>query len=71
MEVLIWIGAALTLAGIAGLTYCMLRVLKARRAGLDDAAMRAALQKVVTLNLAALGVSALGLAMVVAGIILR
>jgi hypothetical protein len=70
MQFLIWIGTALTLAGIGGLAYCLLRVLKARQAGLDDAAMRAELRKVVTLNLAALGVSALGLAMVVAGVIL-
>lgn len=70
MEVLIWIGAALTLIGIAGLGLCVAKALKARRAGLDEAAMRRALQQVVTLNMAALGLSALGLAMVVAGIFL-
>jgi hypothetical protein len=70
MQALIWTGAALTLSGIAGLGYCVLKALRARKAGLDDAAMRAALQKVVTLNLAALGVSALGLMLVIAGIVL-
>jgi hypothetical protein len=70
MQALIWTGAALTLAGIAGLGYCVLKALRARKSGLDDAAMRAALQKVVTLNLAALGVSALGLMLVIAGIVL-
>ena len=70
MQGLIWGGAALTLVGLAGLGYCILRVGRARRAGLDDAALRAELQRVVTLNLAAVGVSALGLAAVVAGIIL-
>jgi hypothetical protein len=70
MQALIWTGAALTLAGIAGLGYCVLKALRARKSGLDDAAMRAALQKVVTLNLAALGVSALGLMLVIAGILL-
>ncbi len=60
----------MTLIGLAGLGYCILRAGRAKRAGLDDAAMRAELQRVVAINLAAVGVSALGLATVVAGIIL-
>ena len=70
MQALIWIGAALTLAGVAGLVWCILLALRARRSGMEDEAMRATLQRVVVLNLAALGVSALGLMCVVAGIIL-
>lgn len=70
MDILIWIGAALTVLGIAGLGWCVVKALAARRAGLDEPAMRAALQKVVILNMAALGVSALGLVTVVAGILL-
>lgn len=70
MDILIWIGTALALAGVAGLGWCILLVTRARRSGLGDEAMRSALQRVVTLNLAALGVSALGLMLVVAGIIL-
>ncbi len=71
MEFLIWIGAALTLGGVAGLGWCIWLAIKARRAGLDQEAMQAELQRVVTLNVAALGVSALGLAAVVMGIVLR
>ena len=70
MQALIWTGAVLTLAGVGGLGYCVLRAMRARKAGLDDAAMRAELQRVVVMNMAALGVSALGLALVVAGILL-
>lgn len=70
MQALIWIGAGLTLLGLVGLGYCILRATRARSAGLDDAAMRAELQRVVTINLAAVGLSALGLAAVVAGILL-
>lgn len=70
MEGLIWAGAALTMIGLGGLIYCILRAARAKRAGLEDAAMRAELQRVVTINLAAVGVSALGLAAVVAGIVL-
>ena len=70
MQGLIWAGSAVTLIGLVGLGICVWQAVRARRAGLDDAAMRAALQKVVTLNLAALGLSALGLMLVVAGIAL-
>ena len=70
MQALIWIGAFVSLLGIAGLGYCVVRAMKARRAGLDDYAMRAELQRVVVINMAALGVSALGLMMVVVGILL-
>lgn len=70
MQALIWVGAALTVTGLAGLGYCILRATRAKRSGLDDAAMRAELQRVVAINLAAVGVSALGLAAVVAGILL-
>lgn len=70
MDFLIWIGAALSLAGVAGLLGCILVVIRARRAGLDDAGLRTVMQRVVTLNVVALGVSVLGLMLVVAGIAL-
>ena len=70
MQVMIWAGAALTVIGLIGLGYCILRASRAKRAGLDDDAMRAELQRVVAINLAAVGVSALGLAAVVTGILL-
>jgi heme exporter protein D len=70
MQALIWAGTAMTLVGVGGLVYCVLRTLKARRAGLEEAALRAELQRVITINMAALGFSALGLAAVVAGIML-
>ncbi len=71
MENLIWIGAAVTLLGLAGLVWCILTVQKARKDGLDDEAMKARLQKVVAMNMGALFLSAIGLMMVVIGIALR
>ena len=70
MAVMIWSGAALTLVGVAGLVLCVLLALRAKKAGLEDAAMRAALQRVVALNLGALAISGLGLMLVVVGVIL-
>jgi hypothetical protein len=70
MDWLIWIGAAVSLGGIAGLLRCIQLAMRARKSGLDSTAMRARLQQIVTFNLAALGVSALGLMLVVMGILL-
>ncbi len=70
MEWLIWSGAALSLLGVAGIVWCILLVARVRRAGLPDAEFRSRLQRVVALNLGALFVSAIGLMMVVTGIIL-
>lgn len=71
MNNLVWIGSGITLIGLVGLVWCILKALAARSAGLDELEMRAALQKVVLINMAALGLSALGLVLVVAGIFLR
>ena len=70
MDWLIWIGAAVSLGGIAGLLRCIQLALRVRKSGMDSTAMRARLQQIVTFNLAALGVSALGLMLVVTGILL-
>ncbi len=70
MEYLIWIGAAISLMGVGGLLYCIVLVVKARRANLPDEEMRARLQRIVALNMGALFLSFIGLMMVVVGILL-
>ena len=70
MQALVWAGALVSLVGIGGLVYCVMRALNARRSGLADEAMRAELQRVVVVNMGALAVSALGLMLVVLGIFL-
>ncbi len=70
MEILIWAGAFVSLLGLVGLIWCIMTVWKARKAGLDDAALKATLQRVVPINTAALFLSFIGLMMVVLGIIL-
>lgn len=69
-DVIIWVGAGLTLAGVAALLWCILTVARARRAGLDDAAMRERMRGVLVVNMAALAGSTIGLMMVVLGIFL-
>ncbi|MEP3847724.1 MAG: hypothetical protein ABJM43_20455 [Paracoccaceae bacterium] len=69
-DLLITLGATLTLLGFIGLVWCILRVWRARRAQLPDDEMRAVLQKTLPLNLGALAVSVLGLMLVIIGIFL-
>lgn len=70
MEMLIWIGAGVSVVGLLGLVWCIVKVARARRAGLDDAALRAVVRGVLPVNMAALMLSVLGLMMVVVGILL-
>ena len=69
-DVLIWGGAGLAALGLAGIVWCIVAVLGARRRALDDAAMRAVMRRVVAVNMAALAASILGLMAVVLGIML-
>lgn len=70
MEWLIWIGALMSLAGLIGLFWCILRVWRARRAGMEDEALREVVKQVVPLNMGALMFSVLGLMLVIVGIFL-
>jgi len=70
MEMFIWIGVALTLAGICGLVWSAVLALRARKATLPDPELRARLRQAVTLNLVALFLSVFGLMAVVMGIFL-
>lgn len=70
MDNLIWIGALVSLVGIAGLIWCVLIALRAKREGFDENEMKSRLQRVVAINMGALFLSAIGLMMVVVGILL-
>lgn len=70
MDYIIWGGAGITLCGLVGLVYSALMVMRARKASMDDAALRAAMQRALVWNLGALALSGLGLMMVVVGVLL-
>ena len=67
---LVRIGTLLTLLGLAGIALFIRGVFRAKKSGLDGAELRQALQRLVPLNLGAFFCSALGLMMVLAGVIL-
>lgn len=70
ISILIWGGAALTCLGLGLLIWCILRVAKAKRAAASDEELHAALQAIVPTNLAALCLSAMGLIIVIVGLVL-
>ena len=70
MAMLVWIGTVVTLAGLAGLALSILKVRGARRDASDDADLRQRLLGIIPLNLAAFLISALGLMLVVVGVLL-
>ena len=67
---LVYIGTALALLGCLGIVWCIAAILRARRTGLDDADLRARLNRLLPVNLGSFMVAALGLMMVVTGVLL-
>ena len=70
MEILVWIGSILSILGLVGLFWCIKTVLTAKKNATTDEQLRDSLQKIVPLNMAALFLSAIGLMLVILGIIL-
>lgn len=68
MDWLIWVGAAISLLGLAGLIASILRVNRARKSGLSDEELRAAVQSAMPLNLGSLFLSVIGLMVVMIGL---
>ena len=69
-DLLVWSGAALSLIGLVGLVWSIIRVSRARRTITDDEALRAEIQKALPINLGALFLSVIGLMLVVVGVFL-
>ena len=70
MDILIWIGAAVSLAGLAGLVWCIARVARAKRNAPDEETLNAEVRAVLPWNMGSLMLSVLGLMIVVLGILL-
>ena len=70
MQGMIWAGAGVTLLGVVGLGWSIRLAAQVRQSSGDPEGARAALTRVLYWNMAALGIAALGLMVVVVGIIL-
>ena len=69
-DLIVWAGAALSVLGLMGLIWSIIRVARARRTVTDDEALRAEIQKALPINLGALFLSVIGLMMVMVGVFL-
>ena len=70
MDWLIIPGIVVTFIGLGLLFYTITRIMRAKKQGLSDEKMKLQLQSAVAWNLGAMGCSAIGLMMVVIGIML-
>ncbi len=68
MQYLIWVGAAVSALGLLGLIQSIRKVAKAKKNASSDDDLRAAVQKVLPLNLGSLFLSVIGLMIVIVGI---
>jgi hypothetical protein len=70
MQNLAPLGAIVTFAGLVGLGYCIVQGLRIRRAALPPAEIHARLHKLLAINLGSVALAGLGLAILVAGLML-
>ena len=70
MELLIGLGAIISLIGIAGIILSVVQVRRAKKIAKDDEELRAKIQSAMPLNLGSFLLSVLGLMCVVVGVIL-
>ena len=68
MEILIWIGTCISLTGLVGIIWCIIKVNKARRDNLPDDQMRDVVKNIIPYNLGAFFMSIIGLMLVILGI---
>jgi hypothetical protein len=69
-DIIVWIGAGLSVLGMIGLVWSIIRVARAKRRATSDEELRDAVQKALPLNLGALFLSVIGLMLVIVGIFL-
>lgn len=70
MTLVFYAGVAITLAGLAGILWFIQRTRRLRKTQADDVTVQAELRALVLLNVAAVGLAFLGLAITVVGLIL-
>ena len=65
------LGIGLSLAGLAGILWCMYRAARLRRAELSEDAIKAEVRRMVLVNMVAIGAAFIGLGLLVIGLVLR
>lgn len=71
MVAFVAIGIVLSLAGLAGILWCITKAAQLRRADMSDDAIRAELGRLVFAHTAAIGTAFVGLGLLVVGLLLQ
>lgn len=70
MDILIGVGAVISLVGLGGIVASIFQVRRAKREAADDAELKALIQKALPMNLGGFFLSVIGLMCVVVGVLL-
>ncbi|MEL6679661.1 MAG: hypothetical protein AAFQ51_13230 [Pseudomonadota bacterium] len=71
MTIMIYVGAALVVLGLVGIGYCLREAARLKKLAQEDPeAVRSRLHGLVAVNMGAVGLAFMGLALVVVGLIL-
>lgn len=70
MTLVFYAGVAITLVGLAGIVWLIIRARRLRQTETDDTSVQAELRALVLLNMATVGLAFMGLAITVVGLIL-
>lgn len=68
MDWLIWVGIGISVLGLCSLIWSIFLAVRAKKAGLDDEALRIAIGKAMPFNMGGLFASVIGLMLVILGI---
>lgn len=71
MSILVALGIALTLAGIAGILWCLGMAIRLRRPDMAEEHARVMLRRLVLFHMIAIGAAFIGLGLLVVGLLLR
>jgi hypothetical protein len=71
MVVFVVVGVLLSLAGLAGIAWCIRRAARLRRGDMPDGEVRAELGRLVFAHTASIGAAFLGLGLLVVGLLLE
>lgn len=70
MTSFIWIGAALALAGLLGVLWCIRKAAWLRKQTLEEEDARAEVQRLIFAHMASIGIAFLGIGLAVTGLLI-
>lgn len=70
MNIMIWIGAAMSVLGLLGVLWCIRKATWLKGAQIDEAQIRAEVNKLIFGHMASIGVAFMGIALLLVGMLM-